>query len=113
MSGKDERRVLDVPICPKCGKQPKFWTFHRGNGSRMCQLYSRRYALVDLRSFQITGNALGFYTGYESIDDVKYRVTGVWCRACARITDDAPFVTKLVNIAKQLEKTGYVDNDEW
>lgn len=26
MSGKDERRVFDIPVCPICGERPKFWT---------------------------------------------------------------------------------------
>lgn len=100
-------------MCPKCGERPKFWVFHRENGSRMCKLYSRRYSLVDLRSFHVTGNALSYFTGYKCMNDVEHWIKGVWCRACNCITFDNNFVRNLVNVAKQLEKTGYVDYNEW
>lgn len=25
MSGKDERKFIDIPVCPICGKRPKYW----------------------------------------------------------------------------------------
>lgn len=28
MSGKDERPIMDIPICPSCGEKPDFWLLY-------------------------------------------------------------------------------------
>lgn len=30
MSGKDERRIFDIPICPICGRKPLYWILTDG-----------------------------------------------------------------------------------
>jgi hypothetical protein len=28
LSGKDEEPIRDIPICPRCGKMPTYWTLY-------------------------------------------------------------------------------------
>lgn len=45
MSGKDERKLVDVPSCPICGRIPLYWTLDGADKSAPCVgwLLSDRY----------------------------------------------------------------------
>ena len=106
MSGIDEQ-IGDIPDCPNCGKRPAYWTLSNESKVQMCQIYSKRWSLVDLRGLSLSGDTVGFFTGYRCIADVVCRLGYAWCRECGTAVYDRTFLKHLINVAKRLEKIKY------
>lgn len=105
MSGRDERKVLDIPNCPMCGRKPGHWILGRLERNPLCWVYSREHSLSVYGVRR--GLTISFYKGNSSMSHIEDGLTYAWCPRCNTHFKDRHFLQDLIDVAKRLEKTKY------
>lgn len=113
MSGKDERKVLNIPICPNCGGRPRFWTLCDSEQQALCVVFSKEYSLGGLGSGTTFGKTVSFAKKYKYVSEIEHKVMCAWCMDCKTFNEDVSFIQTFIDAVKKLEKTKYVNDDEW
>ena len=108
MSGRDERKGLNIPDCPKCQRRPAFWALGTVGDNPLCWLYSREYSLNGERPWPPVGTAVTFSKNDWSVDYIKYDIKYAWCSICGTFYRDKFFLDSLIDVTRQLEKINYV-----
>lgn len=108
MSGRDERKILDIPNCPSCEVKPKYWTLGRVGDIPLCWLYSREYSLYGKTlNHGGKGTAVGFARRDKSFHNIERRIVYAWCAECRTFYRDMSFVQTLIDAARKLENIKY------
>ena len=76
MSGKDERKILEVPICPTCERIPDYWVVLDGHNKCIGWLTSDEYGEANNTFHHVLFSRYNIVSDYE---EFLMRMESVMC----------------------------------
>ena len=108
MSGRDERKVAELPRCLLCKRIPDAWSVGR-QGRPVFWLRSKKQAFNMEHSVN-RGQAITFWSQRVPLASVIAGLDYVWCNKCSRTQYDKVLIEKVIEVSLRLENTRYEES---